>query len=239
MKMGLIKGDCLEKMKNIKNESIDMVFIDPPYKVISGGNKKGLSYKHKGSITEKNDGKIFEHNNIKICDWMKEIYRVLKNDTHCYVMTNALNMYEMMTEAKKVGFKLHNILVWEKQNCPPNRWYMKNAEYTLFFRKGKAKAINSMGSKTIHKFINPQGNKLHPTEKPIDLIKFYIENSSNTNDTVLDCFMGSGSTAIACLSTGRNFIGVEHDDTYFGTCKDRVNTYIKDNNLKDIELNIS
>ena len=57
----LIQGDCLEKMKDIKDNSVDLIVIDPPYKTISGGNKSGLSYKHKGSITEKNDGKIFEH----------------------------------------------------------------------------------------------------------------------------------------------------------------------------------
>lgn len=156
----LYNDNFINVVKNIGDCSIDLVVIDPPYKVISGGNSKGLSYKHKGSITEKNDGKIFKHNNIKISDWIGEVYRVLKDESHCYIMTNVLNLEEMLLEAKKVGFKLHNILVWEKQNCPPNRWYMKNCEYTLFFRKGKARAINNMGSKTVHQFHNPQGNKI-------------------------------------------------------------------------------
>lgn len=225
-KIQLYKGDCLEIMKDIPDGSIDLVVIDPPYKCISGGNKKGLSYKHKGAITEKNDGKIFDYNDINIKDYMQEIYRVLKENTQCYVMTNVLNIEEMMLEAKNTGFKLHNLLVWEKQNCTPNRWYMKNCEYTLFLRKGKAKPINNMGSKTVHQFFNPQGNKLHPTEKPVDLMELYITNSSNENDTILDCFMGSGSTGEACLKTNRNFIGIEQDDKYFEIAYNRINGFI-------------
>ena len=66
----------------------------------------------------------------------------------------------------------------------------------------------------------------------------YITNSSNKNDVVLDCFMGSCSTGIACLETGRNFIGIEKDDKYFDISCDRINTYIKDNNLENIEVEI-
>ena len=230
----LIKGDCLEKMKEIEDGSIDLVLIDPPYKTISGGNNAGLSYKHKGSITEKNDGKIFEYNNIKIKEYIREVYRVLKDNSHCYIMTNTLNLYEMITEANKVGFKLHNILVWEKQNCTPNRWYMKNAEYTLFFRKGKAKPINNMGSKTVHQFKNPFGEKIHPTEKPIELMEFYIKNSSKEGDIVLDCFSGSCSTGIACINTNRNFIGIEKDGKYFDVGVNRVKENIKENYILEV-----
>lgn len=226
--MQLIFGDCLEKMKDIPDKSIDMIFTDPPYRVISGGNAKGLSYKHKGSITEKNDGKIFRFNNIKISDYIGELYRVLKDNTHCYIMTNVLNLYEMMTEANRVGFKFHNLLVWEKQNCTPSRWYMKNAEYILFFRKGIAKPINDMGSKTIVQFVNPQGNKLHPTEKPAELCKFYVSNSSLEGDIVFDPFMGSGSTGVACVNTNRDFIGIEKDEDYFLIAKQRIKAAIKE-----------
>ena len=92
----LYNDNFINVVKNIGDCSIDLVVIDPPYKVISGGNSKGLSYKHKGSITEKNDGKIFKHNNIKISDWIGEVYRVLKDESHCYIMTNVLNLEEML-----------------------------------------------------------------------------------------------------------------------------------------------
>ena len=101
---------------------------------------------------------------------------------------------------------------------------MKNCEYILFLRKGKAKWINNIGdSKTVHKFNNIIGNKYHPTEKPIDLLQFYITNSSSVDDIILDPFMGSGSTGVACKNLNRKFIGIEIDDTYYEIAKKRIN----------------
>ena len=121
-----------------------------------------------------------------------------------------------MNKSLAVGFKHINLLVWEKNNCTPSQFYMKNCEYTLLLRKGKSKYINDIGgSKTVHKFNNIIGNKVHPTEKPEELMKFYVENSSDRGDTVLDMFMGSGSTGVAALNTNRKFIGVEMEENYF------------------------
>jgi site-specific DNA-methyltransferase (adenine-specific) len=92
---------------------------------------------------------------------------------------------------------------------------MKNCEYVLLLRKGKAKWINNIGgSKTVHQFNNIIGNKRHPAEKPQDLIEFYISNSSNEGDIVLDPFMGCGTTARAAKHLNRNFIGYEIDEKY-------------------------
>lgn len=219
----LRQGDCLEVMKDIPNKSIDLVVTDPPYRTISGGNKsEKWKSGYASSVLYKNDGKIFEHNDIEHYDWLKECYRVLKNDSHIYIMTNLLNLFTLKEIAENVGFKLHNLLVWEKNTCNANRWYMKNCEYVLFMRKGKAKSINNASSKTVHKYNNIVGNKLHPTEKPIELMELYIENSSNENDMVLDPFMGSGSTGVACKNLNRNFIGIELDENYFKIACERI-----------------
>ena len=82
-------------------------------------------------------------------------------------------------------------------------------------------------------------NKLHPTQKPVALLEYLIKTYTNESETVLDNTMGSGSTGIACLNINRNFIGIELDDTYFNITQNRINTYIKDNNIQDIELNIN
>lgn len=82
-------------------------------------------------------------------------------------------------------------------------------------------------------------NKLHPTQKPVDLLEYLIKTYTNEGETVLDNTMGSGSTGVACLNIHRNFIGIELDDNYFNITQSRVNTYIKENNIKDIELNIT
>lgn len=223
MNAELYNGDCLEIMKKIPDKSVDCVITDPPYRTISGGNKsEKWKSGYASSVLYKNDGKIFDNNDIKISDWVKECYRVLKDGTHAYFMTNLLNLSEMLIEVKKCGFDIHNLLVWEKNTCNTNRWYMKNCEYVLFVKKGPAKTINNPSSKTVHIFNNPVGNKLHPTEKPVGLMELYVSNSTNCGDVVLDPFMGSGTTGVACKHLNRNFIGIELDKKYFEMAKNRI-----------------
>jgi site-specific DNA-methyltransferase (adenine-specific) len=222
----LIQGNCIEQLRNIKDESVDLIVTDPPYKTISGGhNTPAWISGYGNSVLYKNDGKIFDHNNINHEEWLTEAYRVLKEDSHIYIMSNLINLFQFEAIATKVGFKLHNLLVWEKNTCNANRWYMKNCEYILFMRKGKAKSINNASSKTVHQFDNIVGNKQHPTEKPVDLMALYVTNSSNENNIVLDPFMGAGSTGLACLKTNRRFIGIEIDEKYFKVAKDRIKKY--------------
>ena len=216
----IINNDFL--LNQLPNESIDLVVTDPPYKTITGGNSNGKnSIRPKGMLG--GNRKLFQHQKLEISSWMPEIYRVLKEGSHCYIFTNVLNLKEMLNESEKVGFKLHNLLVWEKNNCTPSQFYMKNCEYVLFLRKGKAKWINDIGgSKTVHKFDNIIGNKVHPCEKPIELLKMYISNSSNENDIILDPFAGSGSTLITSKELNRNYIGYEIDKQYYDIIIDRL-----------------
>lgn len=216
----LLCGDCLDLMMAIPDGSVDLIVTDPPYRCISGG-RAGRENQPSGILT-KNDGKLFDHNDIAPEDWFPEIYRVLKENAHCYVMSNLLNLAHFMTVAHDVGFKIHNLLVWKKNNATPNKWYMKNCEFTLFLYKGKAKFINDCGSKQVHEFRNIIGNKKHPTEKPVELMEFYILNSSGNGDIVLDPFMGCGSTGVACINTDRKFIGMEIDEKYFSQASDRI-----------------
>lgn len=218
----LYHGDCIEIMQTIPEGKIDLIITDPPYKTITGGDSNGANSERPKGMLQGNR-KLFKHQSIKISSWMPEIYRVLKEGSHCYIFTNSLNLQEMLNEATKAGFKLHNLLVWEKNNCTPSQYYMKNCEYVLFLRKGKAKWINNIGdSKTVHKFNNIIGNKLHPTEKPVDLLEYYLLNSSEPNDIVFDPFMGSGSMGEAAIKNGRRFIGVELDEGYFNIAQNRI-----------------
>lgn len=224
--------DMLKGIANIPDESIDLVVTDPPYRTISGGNKnKKWKSGYENSVLCKNDGKVFDYNNIEIRDYMRECYRVLKYGAHAYFMTNLLNLFEMQRIGIDVGFKLHNLLVWEKNTANANRWYMKNCEYTLFFRKGEARTINYPSSKTVHRFDNPVGNKYHPTEKPVCLMKLYITNSSNQGDIILDPFAGAGSTLIAARDSGRRYIGFEIDKKYYDIAVKRLRS-----NEKQLDL---
>lgn len=224
-KIKLKQGDSLELLKEIPDCSIDLIVTDPPYRCISGG-RAGKRNQPSGILT-KNDGKLFDHNNVKASDFFPELYRVLKDDAHCYVMVNLLNLQDFMNAAFQAGFKIHNLLIWRKNNVTPNRWYMKNCEFTLFLYKGRAKPIRNCGSKQCHDFSNIVGRKQHPTEKPVELMEYYLLNSSCENDIVLDPFMGSGSTAVACVNTGRHFIGMELDQKYFDIAANRIAASVK------------
>ena len=216
----LMIGDCLQRIKELQNGSVDLCVSDVPYKLTGGGKGDGINSKRPKGILSDNTQLMQVP---KFEDWLPELYRVMKDGSHIYLMCNFKNLNDLMNKTESVGFKHVNLLVWEKNNCTPSQFYMKNCEYTLLLRKGKSKYINNIGdSKTVHKFNNIIGNKVHPTEKPVDLMKFYVENSSNVGDVVLDMFMGSGSTGVATLSTGRKFIGIEVDSNYFNISKERL-----------------
>lgn len=225
MEIKLLNIDCIQYMKE-KEPFADLIVTDPPYKTISGGCKDGKNSVRPKGILSRNSGTLFKHQELKISCWMKLLFDVLKDNSHCYIFTNSTNIREIMNEADKAGFKLHNVLVWEKNNCTPSQFYMKNCEYVLFLRKGRAKYINNIGgSKTVHKFNNIIGNKSHPCEKPVDLLEMYIANSSNEGDTVFDPFMGTGSCGVACIQQKRNFVGCEIDEEYFKIAQERLNYY--------------
>lgn len=221
----IIFGDAIEELKKIKNNSIDCIITDPPYKNISGGHQENLQVNRPGGILKKNDGKIFKNNDLAIEEWIDECYRILKDKSHIYIMTNFLNLFSYKEAMEKAGFILHNLLVWKKNNATPNRWYMKNAEYILFARKGHSKPINNCGSKTVLEYNNVK-NKKHPTEKPVELLIELILNSTNENDIVLDPFGGSMSTAVAAIQCGRKAISFEIDKEYCQIGMERISNTI-------------
>ena len=198
---------------------VDLIVTDPPYRVISGGV---TGPDRPTGILKSNDSRIFQHNDIAFTDYLPQLYRVLRDPGHLYLMVNFFNLEEALAATRQAGFDVHNLLVWQKNTVTPNRWYMKNAEYVIFARKGKAVSINDCGSKTVHTFVNPTGDRDHPTQKPTDLMRFYIENSSRPGDLVLDPFMGSGSTGVAALAAGRRFHGIEVDPRYYGVACRRM-----------------
>lgn len=233
--MRLYNDDCINILKKIRDASIDLVVTDCPYHIVSGGCTNdavkigrytecgGMLSHRNGNVENTKTGKLFEHNEIEFSDWMPEVYRVLKPETHCYVMINARNLKDLWLSAEKAGFAFQNLLIWDKGNSTPNRWYMQSYELILMLRKGKARKINHMGTSNILRVPNIIRTKRHPTEKPPDLMKVLIENSTNEDDTVLDPFMGVGGTGIACKELNRDFIGIEIDKQYYTIAEKRIN----------------
>ena len=211
----LLNQDVREVFKTIPDNSIDLVVTDPPYKTTSRGNAGTSGGMLQKEINKK--GQVFKHNNIKPQEYIPELYRVLKDGSHCYIMTNHVNLQEMLNVATESGFKFVKCLIWDKGNKIMGQYYMSSFEYIIFLRKGKAKRINNCGTADILRVPNiklkgEDGKNLHDTEKPVELMKIMIDNSSNEGDIVFDPFMGIGSTGVACLELNRRFIGVELDE---------------------------
>ena len=225
----LFNNDCLKIIKKIEDKTIDLVVTDPPYKLNKtpgSSTSSSKSDKWQGNLIA-GDKTANITNNIKFSDWLPEVYRVLKENAHCYIWVNDKNLVDLCNEAEKVGFRLHNILVWKKNNCTPNRWYMKNCEFILFLHKGKSFPINNLGDSQLFECDNINGkNKLHPTQKPIEYLNRLILNSSKENDIVFDPFVGSGSTCVSAKQLNRKYIGIEIDKKYFDISKNRL----KENN---------
>ena len=221
----LINGGCMEYMRTLEDESIDLIVTDPPYPTTSrghAGNSGGMLQKE---INKK--GKVFEHNNIDCTEYAPEFYRLLKDGSHCYVMTNHINLIKMLNVFTDCGFHFIKSLIWNKGNKIMGQYYMSQFEYILFFRKGYGKKINNCGTADILSVPNKKtkdenGKNIHDTEKPIELMKILIENSTQKGDIVLDPFVGVGATALACIESERDYIGIELDENYYNIANERV-----------------
>lgn len=221
----LYQGDCLEYIKSLDNDSVDLIVTDPPYKV----TPKGCAGTTGGMIAKKQNmiGMVFDYNDIEPSAYAPEFYRVLKDGSHCYVMTNHINLINMLNSFSDVGFHFIKSLIWKKDNKIMGRFYMSQFEYILFFRKGRGVQINNCGTSDVLEVPNKKhkdadGKNLHDTEKPVELMEILVENSSKPGDVVMDPFMGVGSTGIACKHANRDFIGIELDQKYFELAKSRI-----------------
>ena len=215
----LYNGDCLEVMKSIPDKSIDLVVIDPPYeiKTMNGGWTIGKR-KYKDEVSVMIDGFSEEILNL-LCTKMKKI--------NIYIYCSKLQLPKLLNYfiSKKCNYE---ILTYHKTNPTPlcGNTYLPDTEYVVFAREKGVKIYGEY--KTKFKYytdkVNKKDKKLykHPTCKPIPFLQNHIINSSNEDDIILDCFMGSGSTGVACMNTNRKFIGIELDEKYFEIAKNRI-----------------
>jgi site-specific DNA-methyltransferase (adenine-specific) len=199
-------------MKDIPDGSIDMVLTDPPYGMDFQSNYRGEKY-----AKIKNDSCL---------NWLDvfsdELFRVSAENTAHYVFCSFHNVDKFKQSLEK-NFKIKNILIWEKNNTSMGDLkadFAPKYEMIIFIQKGR-RLINGKRDPNIMRF-NRTGNNLHPTQKPVDLIEYLIEKFSNEDELVLDPFMGSGTTGVACINTNRNFIGIEIDPTYFDIACKRI-----------------
>ena len=211
--------DCLNIMKQIENESIDLIVTDPPYLIKYKTNRrKNKDHDFCSEILNDNNEQL-------IIDYIRECYRILKNNTAMYMFCNCDKVDFFKQELENAGFKIKNMIIWVKNNWTAGdlkAQFGKQYEIIFLVNKGR-KCFNGKRITDVWMFDKISGKKqLHQNQKPVDLLKQCILKQSDENDIVFDGFMGSGSTGVACIETNRKFIGVELDKKYFEIAKERI-----------------
>lgn len=214
--------DCIEGMKKIPDESIDLIVTDPPYLMKYKTNRrKDKHHKFCSEIAGDDDQEL-------INTYIKECYRIMKNDSACYMFCNSNKVDVFKRQLEKVGFNIKNMIVWVKNNRTAGDLkasYGKQYELILYVNKGR-RFINGSRLTDVWEFPRVSGSKqLHQNQKPVELIKQCIEKSSDPGAIVFDGFMGSGTTAIACIDTDRHYIGYELDPEYYKVANNRILDY--------------
>lgn len=228
----LRQGDCLELLKDIPDKSIDLVIIDPPYEIKAGdsggafGKDKRNYHKQVKTLSDGITNQVLD-----------ELVRIMKK-INIYIWCNKNQLRQYIDYFEELGATT-DLLTWHKTNPVPtcNNKYLSDTEYLLYFRKDGVPMYGTYATKKKY-YVTPtnkEDKKLykHPTIKPLEIIENLIINSSQENDTILDCFMGSGTTGVACKKLKRNFIGMELNEDYFEIAKNRINQIEEETTIFD------
>jgi len=207
--------DCLEGMKRIPDASIDLVVTDPPYGIKYQSNMRTKS--------EKFDVLINDDNDIRFISYL-ELFRVLKENACCIVFASWKNFADDYKQLEKL-FTIRNTIIWYKRGGGMGdlkHSLLTDYEIAIICHKGKC-PIRGKRDGSVWEVTKINPNKMqHPTQKPTELIERLIEKFSDEGDIVLDPFLGSGTTAIACINTNRNYIGFELDKHYCDIANERI-----------------
>ena len=199
----LFTQDAVSWLASRPGESVDLVITDPAYESLEKHRAIGTTTRLKHSKSSSNDWfKIFP--NARFGELFREIYRVLRKDTHFYLLCDAETMFVAKPEAELAGFKFWKPLVWDKATIGMGYHYRARYEFILFFEKGKRR-LNDLGIADIISVPRIRGG--YPAEKPAEVADVLIRQSSEPGNLVVDPFMGSGSVGIASARLGRRFLG--------------------------------
>ena len=199
----LHKGDAVDWLRGLGDESVDLVITDPPYESLEKHRAVGTTTRLKNSKASSNDWFQIFHNN-RFEELFVEIYRVLAKNRHFYLFCDAETMFVAKPIGEQVGFKFWKPIVWDKMKIGMGYHYRARYELILFFEKGKRK-LNDLGVPDI--LTEPRVYRGYPAEKPPAISETLVRQSTQSGELVIDPFMGSGSVGVASARLGRQFAG--------------------------------
>ncbi|GBE29305.1 DNA adenine methyltransferase YhdJ [bacterium BMS3Bbin04] len=213
----VLLGDNRELLKSMPDETVDLIVTDPPYNINYKSNRRVVNKKF-SHLANDNQG-----------DWIpnfaEEAFRVLKNDRHLYCFCRHDTYPEFIQAFSDAGFKIKRTIIWYKNNHGSGDLrgdYAPQDEWIIFLHKGR-RVLNGKRISNIIQVPKLSTKKMtHATEKPVNLLKIFIEKSTNPGELVLDPFAGSGSTMEATRELGRKYCLMEISENYYLTSEKRV-----------------
>ncbi len=223
----IVCQDFRKFLSSIKDESINLVLTDPPYTI---SKKTGFAKLGKRSVERfavSMDFGKWDHKRIDLIKLTSQAYRVLKKGGSAIIFYDIWKITTLADAMKVAGFKMLRLIIWEKTNPVPlnsKRTYLSNSrEIAIIGAKLGKPTFNSEYDNGIYRYCIPNnGNRYHPTQKPLAFMRDLIIKHSHKNDIIIDPFLGSGTTAIAALQENRFFMGCEIDKKYVSISKKRV-----------------
>ena len=235
----LYNADCIEVLKTLKPNSIDLIFADPPYFLSNGG--KSI---HSGKVVSVNKGdwddKSKYDNHLQFTkEWLQQSFRVLRYGGSIWISGTVHNIFDVKNYLDEIGFKIINIVVWHKSDPPPliykNKfkfsyeliiWAKKDGKHTFNYNEMFSVANEEMQDVWTIPAVQMSEKKFgyHPTQKPEALLERIIKACSNVGDTVLDPFSGSGTTCYVAKRLNRKCIGIEKEKEYFDISQRRIDS---------------
>ncbi len=251
----IIHGDCVEEMKNIPDNSVDLIFADPPYYLQLPKGRK-LRRADSSEVLPVNDEwdkfKSYEEYDTFTENWLKECQRILKPTGTIWVTGMYHNIFRVGKIMQDIGLWFLNDVIWVKIDAMPNfngRRFTNNHETIIWAVKNKTcknytfnnefmKKMNDGKQmkdtdwvfkicKGTERLKDENGVKAHPTQKPLKLVQQVLLASSNKGDIVFDPFMGTGTTAVVAEALGRKWFGIERDKKYVKLAEKRIKDFIK------------
>ena len=210
----LIQGDCIEKMKDISDCSVDIVLTSPPY-----NRKRNDKYNNHTDIIKDYVG--FLEKSIADC------LRVCGGNVFYNIQKNSYQRKDVHKIMGMFSNKIIEVIIWHKSNPMPNSYLINAYEYILVLSNVN-KSLRANNTYTLNHFTTPVYSnnpykKIHRAVMHPKACEFIIKNFTNEGDVVFDPFMGVGTTGVVCKNLNRNFIGIELDETYFNIAKQRIN----------------
>lgn len=212
----LRNGDCLELMKDIPDHSVDLVLTDPPYGIDYQSARRKDKEKRMPKIM--NDKKPF-------ISFIPQLKRIMSESGAAMIFTRWDVQQKFIDALYASGLTVKNVLIWDKVvhgMGDLKRAYGSRYESIIFCANNNFRFNGKRPTDIVRAQRVSSAHLIHPNEKPIELLEELITQCTNEKQIVLDCFMGSGSTGVACVNTNRNFIGMELNGTYFDIAKKRI-----------------